>query len=250
MKSIAALSNPEVRRIYLKLKEHKWPTSNFLDNVEGLQIIEMTREEIDKMYQRDDIEKLLRSNIFYLADNETAMRMELIRFAHSKSMFLSPGDYTELVNNDFTFFKYQSILGFERYTTNYFASELFYDEPELYDIYQLSPNHTTVMGAIINAIGIDKFAKMFFTGDYKCFTTEILDRFGKDFTKRLYEFFSIYNADTDDIEDFFYFMNKFAYYLPGDAYFSEVRDKYQKYVDYKEEKIRKLGKNIIPFKDE
>ncbi len=251
MRSISALSDPEIRRIFLKLKEHGWPTSNYLNNVDGINLIPMSQEEVDEIYHRSDIEQLLRNNIFYIPGNETFLRRELIRCAHSKTMYMLPDDYRKLVDNDYSLFKYPSVMGFERYAVNYFASELFLNEYELFDAYQISPNRTTIMGAIINTIGIEKFAKMFFTGDNHCLTTEILNKLGEDFTKELLDYFSIYNSDDDDyvIEDFFHYLNKFLYYLPGNVYIDEVIEKYKKYQDYQNEKIRSLGKNIIPFRD-
>ncbi len=189
---IMKIINEYIVMTYRGLKDKGWPTENFINNINDVNIDEVDVSEYIYLMDGSDLKstlKFLNNNIIYTKSTKFfTLYKDLVRFATSKDYPLNKSIMNDLVNENPFVFNPHGICNVVEATNYYLATILFKNEKNPVLIYDDFNSLTLAMAIVINKIGLDKFANMYFEGNYTCLTSEVVNAVGPVMTKKIYDY--------------------------------------------------------------
>ncbi len=184
--------NEYIVMTYRGLKDKGWPTENFVNNIKDVNIDEVDLSEYIYLMDGSDLKStlnFLKNNIIYTKSTKLfTLYKDLVRFATSKDYPLNNSIMNDLVDENPFVFNPCGICNVVEATNYYLATVLFKNEENPVLIYDDFNSLTFAMAIVINKIGLDKFANMYFKGDYTCLTSEVVNAVGPVMTKKIYDY--------------------------------------------------------------
>ncbi|MBQ7240181.1 MAG: hypothetical protein IJS56_01965 [Bacilli bacterium] len=226
--------NEYIVMTYRELKDKGWPTENFINNIKDVNIDEVDVSEYIYLMDGSDLKsalKFLKNNIIYTKSTKFfTLYKDLVRFATCKDYPLNKYIMNDLVNENPFVFNPCGICNVVEATNYYFATILFKKEKNPVLIYDDFNSLTLAMAIVINKIGIDKFANMYFNGDYTCLTSEVVNAVGPVMTKKIYDYAAkIFDENGTNLD----LLNEILDTSDDLTYLSEYKDMLGRGIDYR-----------------
>ena len=226
--------NEYIVMTYRGLKDKGWPTENFINNIKDVNIDEVDASEYIYLMDGSDLKstlKFLNNNIIYTKSTKFfTLYKDLVRFATSKDYPLNKFIMNDLVNENPFVFSPNGICNVVEATNYYLATVLFKKEENPVLIYDDFNSLVFAMAIVINKIGIDKFANMYFKGDYTCLTSEVANAVGPFMTKKIYDYAAkIFDENGNNLN----LLNELLETSDDLTYLSEFKDMLGRGIDYR-----------------